>query len=313
MLRKLLKFYYHGGANIFLLHRIHRSGNAANLDSLSISEESLAGALEFFIANAFEIVSIDQLFEKIIKHEDVSHSIVFTFDDGYKDNIDLAVPIFNRYKAPFTIYVTTEYTNNPEPFLWWYALKDLIDIKSELNFDGNKYSINNSKEKNEVFLYIRMRLIELGEKLSIDLFKNMIEDYDFAKFSNIIISEDDIKSLVKNPLATIASHSYRHLAFKFLTYEQIKFNIDKSISDLKFITNHPISHFAYPFGSRNELSNHSIAALEKCGFKTCVTAQRGSVYQSHRDSLNCLPRHTLHENFVFDDIYKLRRSRKVTL
>lgn len=35
--------------------------------------------------------------------------MVFTMDDGYKDNYTNALPIFKKYNVPYTIFVTTNF------------------------------------------------------------------------------------------------------------------------------------------------------------------------------------------------------------
>src|SRR5262249_15258607 len=50
---------------------------------------------------------------------------VFTFDDGYIDNLDVALPIFEAHDAPFTVYVTTGLMDGTAD-IWWLTLEEAI-------------------------------------------------------------------------------------------------------------------------------------------------------------------------------------------
>jgi peptidoglycan/xylan/chitin deacetylase (PgdA/CDA1 family) len=49
-------------------------------------------------------------------------TIAITFDDGYRDNLEAARPILERYETPATHFATAGYIGSEDPF-WW----DVID------------------------------------------------------------------------------------------------------------------------------------------------------------------------------------------
>ena len=72
--------------------------------------------------------------------EKVNKQVLLTFDDGYKDNYDLAYPILKKYNIPFAVFLTTSFPEK-EAILWWYIIEDLI-MKNEviLLSDVSKYN-----------------------------------------------------------------------------------------------------------------------------------------------------------------------------
>ncbi len=99
--------FYQGifpGIRILMYHRVVRS---SNYDQLVVSpirfEEQMA-----FLHNSSRVISLDKAMEEI---EQGSHQsgVVVTFDDGYLDNMQYALPVLKRYKIPATFFITTAF------------------------------------------------------------------------------------------------------------------------------------------------------------------------------------------------------------
>ena len=76
-------------------------------------------------ASGFEIVSLDEAHFRLIEGDYGKPFVCFTFDDGYRDNLEYAYPIFKRHNLPFAIYVPTDYADGRGD-LWWLALEKVI-------------------------------------------------------------------------------------------------------------------------------------------------------------------------------------------
>ncbi len=58
----------------------------------------------------------------------------FTLDDGYRNNLDHALPVFERHGVPFTVFVTAGYIDRSHT-LWWETLADLLSVCRRFRFD----------------------------------------------------------------------------------------------------------------------------------------------------------------------------------
>ena len=71
-----------------------------------------------FLARHYGCISMDQLLEALSAGRPLPrNAVVVTFDDGYRDNYDVAFPILRRHKVPAMFYVTTGALEGGEP-LW---------------------------------------------------------------------------------------------------------------------------------------------------------------------------------------------------
>ena len=62
---------------------------------------------------------------RLVERDLRRHFVCLTFDDGYRDNLEYAYPMFKQYQAPFAIYVATSFPDRLGE-LWWLALEAVV-------------------------------------------------------------------------------------------------------------------------------------------------------------------------------------------
>jgi peptidoglycan/xylan/chitin deacetylase (PgdA/CDA1 family) len=67
----------------------------------------LEQVLEWFRANKWEIVTLDEAIAMAALEEQPRSCAVLSFDDGYRDLASAALPVLKRFKAAFMMYVPT--------------------------------------------------------------------------------------------------------------------------------------------------------------------------------------------------------------
>ncbi|TAK50767.1 MAG: hypothetical protein EPO25_18465 [Gammaproteobacteria bacterium] len=71
-----------------------------------------------------DFVPLGRLRERMVAGGSARPAIALTFDDGYRDNLDVALPILERHAAPATVFLVTDHIQSGTPF-WWELLADL--------------------------------------------------------------------------------------------------------------------------------------------------------------------------------------------
>ena len=64
--------------------------------------------MEHIAASGHPVISLSDLVRRIKNKETLGGSVVITFDDGYRDNYEIAFPVLKQHRFPATIFVTTD-------------------------------------------------------------------------------------------------------------------------------------------------------------------------------------------------------------
>jgi peptidoglycan/xylan/chitin deacetylase (PgdA/CDA1 family) len=86
---------------------------------ISCSRDEFAQYCDFF-ARHFRVVSLTELLNRLAEGRDISRHLVITFDDGYKDNIEVAAEELERLALPACFFVTTDFIGS-DHVPWWDA------------------------------------------------------------------------------------------------------------------------------------------------------------------------------------------------
>ena len=261
-----------GKGAILNYHRVLPSNKIDNsLVNISVSTDNFINQLNYLTKN-FNIISLDELLLHL-KSKSNEFKIAITFDDGYKDNLNYAYPILEKFDAPATIYIITKFINNK--FIPWWIKLDYF-IKNKKKIDTNKKKLFN--------LYKNKLL--LSDQLAID--KNVLSilgKNNKLKYNNIFLDQKEIQYLSKQKLITIGSHSHSHYNFSKLTEEQTLSEFKTSKSILENMINKKILHFSYPYGGYENINFKFNKLLKNLGYLSAVTTVRKKLYMSDQFEL----------------------------
>lgn len=300
---KLFYPYYSGIGSILMFHRIKKKYSNSKISVNSGSEVSpkyLESIINLFIKNNYDIVSIDEVYERLKDRRNNKKFICFTFDDGYVDNYYLAYPIFKKYDIPFTIYITTSFIDR-KAVPWHYFLEDLFLYNDTVFFTHNninyRFSTSSRTKEIKTFKFIESLILKADEddyeRLIEDIFKSYMLDIS-AYSKKLTLSWDQIKQMSDSGIVTIGAHTINHYNLNNLSYKTIKNEIEGSKNLIESYINKKVEHFAYPFGKGIKIKILQI--LKELNFKTAVTDKVANIFPEHLNYLYYLPRITVNGN-----------------
>lgn len=243
-----------------------------------------------FLKNNYTLVSMDDFIEKLKNRKKNEFYVTVTFDDGYKDNLDYALPVLKKNNIPATLYITTRFLEK-YVWLWWYELKEIINVNKSLNFEyKNKkhfYSMHNKKQKNKTFYILRKLFLNQSINEQLNLLEIISQSKERKNYSKIFLNANDLKFLNKEPLISLGSHTHNHPNLKNLKKEEKIFDIEKANQILEKLLNKKIKHFAYPYGGKNEASKNEYEVAQNLKLNSAVTTR---TYPANYKRLFSLPR-----------------------
>ena len=312
-----LNKYFSGIATIFMLHRVSpfETDKLLPNENMKISPEFLEKIIIELREKKYEFISLDRLSQILGNKEKVEKKIVFTLDDGYKDNYELAYPVFKKYNVPFTIYITTSFPEK-SAVLWWYVLEDLIIANNQLTLsNGKKYICGTTQEKINAFMEIREIIISFAPNEFLKKLNELFANYsvNWYKYSNVLtMSWEDIQKLSQDELVTIGGHTTNHFALNMLSKDEVVKEVLDANQLIELKTGKKVNHFSYPFGSRKEIGKREFDIIKSLNFKTSTTTRNGNIYYAHNGFMECMPRVMLIENFDIQELGNIRRKKVVT-
>ncbi|HXF86663.1 MAG TPA: polysaccharide deacetylase family protein [Anaerolineales bacterium] len=300
MATPLLRPIYAGAGVILMFHRILPADARPRLPgpaALEITPEMLERTITFFAKRGYVVFSPDDLHQFLVGEKRIDRPFVlFTFDDGYADNLTYAYPIFKKYNIPFSIYVSTCFPERTA-VIWWYLLEDLILQRKRIEFEheGRLYEFpcGTHDEKAATFAALRamFKFANVTQRAALTqsiLYTHKVDV--LRKVDEIALTWKQLRELASDPLVTLGAHTANHYVLSVLADHEVVFEIAESKRLLENHLERGVDHFAYPFGNRREAGKREFRIAAECGFKTAMTTRFGNIFRAHASHLTALPR-----------------------
>lgn len=116
---------------ILMLHSVNDRPEMSPMGALSVSSKGLASYLKVFSKWHYQMISMDDLLRG--NYNEDKPYVVLTFDDGYKDNLSVALPVLKEYGAKATIFVNPSYVSEEsDPHSeWGFMTWDEVALAAE--------------------------------------------------------------------------------------------------------------------------------------------------------------------------------------
>jgi peptidoglycan/xylan/chitin deacetylase (PgdA/CDA1 family) len=289
-LSRALGARYRGRGVIFALHSVVA-------DDAVYPDQTLrcpVGTLEW-ILRRLKSVGVDFVtLEEAVRRLSLPPSrpfAAFTFDDGFADNVTHALPIMEKYAAPFTVYVTTGMVTRDIDG-WWFGLAALIRSQDRIALPGlGTFACADAAGKARTFAAIEAAVHDNFDVLPAVRHAIASAGIDIgALVDREALTEAQLRELAHHPLVSIGAHTTTHVNLARATAATVRSEMDENRRFLEGIIAEPVDHFAYPFGHPRACGAREAEMSRSLGFRTAVTTRPGMVFAEHRDELHALPR-----------------------
>lgn len=262
---------------------------------LVVTPEFLGRMIERVRRLGYDIVTLDEAVERL-GDPGAKRFAVFTLDDGYRDTLEVAYPLFRAADAPFTVYIPTSWADG-RGMIKWAVLEALAARGSPIEFPGDSLPPRLPTDTP------RQRAVAIetldGHLNRLDSDRRVPALLDIARANGIdvaavcrreIMTWDEIRQLARDDLVTIGAHSVDHVDLSELAPGERERQIVDSKARVEAELGLPCRHFAYPYGDMEVAGSDEVGQVAAAGFATAVTSRRGVVSEFYRNHLTALPR-----------------------
>ncbi|MBL8590485.1 MAG: polysaccharide deacetylase family protein [Methylobacteriaceae bacterium] len=289
-----------GPGAILMLHRVADvapalPGYAPNA-GLTVAPAFLEAVLTRLRELGFDIVTLDEAAARLAGSRLDQPFVALTFDDGYRDTLQIAAPILRRCAAPYTVYVTPGFADRAAR-LWWCELEDAIAALDRVDIEiaGERLRLpaRDAREKSAAFETVYWRLRARPEPELLDAVAALAQaaGVDPARYPRELCMDwDELATLAADPLCAIGAHTMTHPRLATLSVEAARREMAESADALAGRLGRPVRHFAYPVGDPTSAGEREFALARDIGFATAVTTRPGMLFPDHARRMSALPR-----------------------
>lgn len=231
-----------------------------------------------FMKSNFNIVTMEQVLEAISAKEKLPEkALLLTFDDGYADNYNVAMPILEEYGVQGSFFIpgktfTTHQLLDVNKIHYVLASANIYnlveDLKKEMDYYRGqefqyapteelfaKYAVASRFDIKETVFVKQMLQTVLPERL-----RNIISSKLFAKYVGVTeeqlayelyMSEEQIRTMKRHGMF-IGIHGYDHYWLGNLPVEQMENDISLALDALDEFVDRKQWVMNYPYGNYNK-------------------------------------------------------------
>ncbi len=243
------------------------------------------------LADGFNVLSLDEAVTRLEEGSLLNRAVVITFDDGYRDNATVALPILKKNDLTATFFVAAEFLDGGR--MWNDTVIEAIRIckHDELGLEHlelGRYCLKTQADRREAITRL------LGQLKYMDLVAREECTDQIASAAGVdlpadlMMSSGQVKMLAEQGMS-IGGHTVSHPILARIDLAAAKQEIEQGKDRLECITGQSVNTFAYPNGEPGTDYNcEHVEIVRDLGFRAAVSTAHGCVTR-HGDMLQ-LPR-----------------------
>ncbi|MCO6439774.1 MAG: polysaccharide deacetylase family protein [Nitrococcus mobilis] len=205
-------------------------------------------------------------------------ALCVTFDDGYRDNVDIALPILRRHGVHATFFIATGFLDGG--CMWndrvIEAVRSLSGDKLDLTeFTGQRFDLPADLRARGSVLQAILRAIKHLPFAQREAAVALIERQAGRTVPGLMMGEAGIRALMLGGM-DIGAHTVNHPILSRLPVAEARREIAASRQTLESLTGRPVRLFAYPNGNPGlDYGEAHVAMVRALGFDAAVSTAWG--------------------------------------
>ncbi|MDR3159439.1 MAG: polysaccharide deacetylase family protein [Zoogloeaceae bacterium] len=273
-------------AGVLVLHRVvedDREASWPHRRGMCIGRQAFEHLL-IWLRQQFVCVALEELLEQPGGERP---RMTLTFDDGWRDNAELAFPLLQRHEIPASIFLPTDFigdSTQPIRRFWWEDIArtfwqtpqspDALRIRDALRAHGMPAPAqllrpeNSNRRSLAIAHYLQTLTVLSPEKLE------AVTSLLPAPSSSSTLDWAQVRALEDSALVRFGPHGASHAMLTRLDDVSLEAELARSHAALHAHCRHPLSVYCYPHGAHDDRVRRALAAF---GYRYALSTQPGLI------------------------------------
>ena len=207
--------------------------------------------------------------------------VLITFDDGYADNHQHALPLLAEHGFSAIAFVTSGQVGSAEPF-WWDALEQIVFAGRPATGgwklpDGTL--VPDYPDKSATYNILHAALKPLADSRRRAVLADLADQGGVtpqASGDSRAMNWAEVQAWAAAGML-VGAHTCSHPVLTALATDELRAEIRRSKHDLEEHLGVVIDAFAYPYGARDAYDERCVAAVHAAGFRCAFVNRPGNV------------------------------------
>ena len=262
--------------SILIFHRVHRQ-----TDSLLYSDPDAAefARLARFLARAYRVLTLGEAARHLSCGSLPTRALVITFDDGYADNAEVALPILQRYGLRATFFVSSGFLDGGR--MWNDTVIESVRRSPHSTVDLSDFGleeclIDTVADRRQVIGKLLPRLKYLAPCERDDAVARVQRLCGVAELpDDLMLKSEQVRELHAAGME-IGGHTVSHPILTSLSLSAAEDEVARGRDQLQAIIDAPVDVFAFPNGKPGtDYGRSHVDLLKRQGFRAAVTTAPG--------------------------------------
>ncbi len=245
------------------------------------------------LAESFHVLPLDEAVNRLRNKSLPARSACITFDDGYADNAELALPILRRLGLNATFFISTGYLDGGR--MWNDSIIETMRVAAGPLLDLSRFGLGvhpiqtvDERRRGALALIAALKYLAPADRHR--KIQEMVETLAVRLPDDLMMRREQVRALRQAGMI-IGGHTVTHPILTRLDTAAAHAEIGQGKEILEGILGERVDYFAYPNGRpKRDYSAEHVKMVKELGFSAAVSTAWGS---ARADSdLYQLPRFT---------------------
>jgi peptidoglycan/xylan/chitin deacetylase (PgdA/CDA1 family) len=233
-----------------------------------------------WLASQYRVLPLSEALHRLNTGALSAASAAITFDDGYRDNLEVAAPLLRAAGLPATFFIATGFLDGE--VMWNDCVTEAVRSTPGSTLALPELGIHALPVGSELERYnaadmIIRRIKHLPLATRADAVQNVLQVCKPKLPTNLMMTPTEVRALRAQGFE-VGAHTRRHPILCQLDSASARAEIEGSRDDLQAILGEPVQLFAYPNGRKGvDFDDSHLEMVREAGFQAALSTDAGVV------------------------------------